>query len=632
MIQGKRKSRESGDSKRKAREKAEKTVKKCLLRLGVLLMLGGLAACQKKEKDSPAPTPSPTAQAGDTAGTEKDTGKENTDNTQNNDAEVIAVTKREPVSKEDFLKAKDKNLRNKSGEGDVVNLRGTNVGGWLFQEFWMTPTNPGTEVKDETGIYTYLEKKFGKDAMYDMVKLYQDNYFTEKDLDNCQNLGINCLRLPFWYRNIVDEKGQFHTDWYKTFDWFIKEAGERGMYVILDFHGAPGSQNGSDHSGLDGGDDKMGASRFFFGNEAEVKKNQELFYKIWDEIAKRYEGNPVVAGYDLLNEPYCTYRYNSGKSDEELHQILWTVYDTAYDRIRALDKDHVIVMEATWDPVDLPDPSEYQWENVMYEYHNYLYDDYDNAAGKQITNMETKVNAIATADYNVPSYMGEFSYFNSTQAWDEGLKLLTDAGLNWTTWTYKCVAEYGNWGLYNQSVGDITLENTSKEAIENVWGASGKSVENKELSHVLTKYCVMPVAENSLGLKPVDISEGDYSLKALHKNLYVSVQGDGGLLASDSEIKNYFHIIKGEEGTILLQAEDKSYVTVDKTTNKLKTGGKTEKDADKFTIVEISDALYALKSSITGKFVCSDENLSGTPLVADRDSPSSWESFFITAK
>ena len=33
------------------------------------------------------------------------------------------------------------------------------------------------------------------------------------------------------------------------------------------------------------------------------------------------QGNPVVAGYDLLNEPYCSYRYSSTHSEEELHSI-----------------------------------------------------------------------------------------------------------------------------------------------------------------------------------------------------------------------------------------------------------------------------------------------------------------------
>ena len=32
-------------------------------------------------------------------------------------------------------------------------------------------------------------------------------------------------------------------------DWFVQNCSQRGMYVILDMHGAFGSQNGMDHSG-----------------------------------------------------------------------------------------------------------------------------------------------------------------------------------------------------------------------------------------------------------------------------------------------------------------------------------------------------------------------------------------------
>ena len=88
----------------------------------------------------------------------------------------------------------------------------------------------------------------------------------------------------------------------------------------------------------------------------------------------------------------------------------------------------------------------------MYEYHNYLYGDYDNAEGKQIANMKTKLDLIAAADYPVPSVdWGEFNYFNNYEAWDRGLTLLNKAGLNWTTWTYKTIADYGNWGIYHHS-------------------------------------------------------------------------------------------------------------------------------------------------------------------------------------
>lgn len=385
-----------------------------------------------------------------------------------------------------LLKADGKLLRDAGGTGEIVQLKGTNAGGYLFQEFWLSVTNATTNVKAEEDVYSVLTERFGKDKMLELIDIYQDNYWTEEDFDYCKDLGMNCIRLPFWYRNLVDENGEFYEDCFERMDWFVKEAAERQIYVILDFHGAPGSQNGSDHSGKDGGDNKEGASEFFYGESA--KDNQELFYRIWEEIAEHYKDEPWVAGYDLLNEPYCTYRYNSSKSADELHKELWDIYDIAYQRIRVIDPDHLVIMEATWDPVDLPDPETYSWENVMYEYHNYLYDDYDNAAGQQIANMQKKLNAITSANYNVPSYMGEFAYFNNLDAWDEGIRLLNDCGINWTTWTYKVISEYGNWGIRNQKNQGVNLETYDYDAIANAWSKVGESTENTGLVKVLEKY------------------------------------------------------------------------------------------------------------------------------------------------
>ena len=397
----------------------------------------------------------------------------------------------------DFLQANGRNLRNNNGTGDIVQLKGTNLGGWLLQEFWMTPTVNSTNVNAESDIYEMLTSRFGETKMYELVDLYQDNYLTEADFDTMASLGMNCVRLPFWWRNLVDANGTPYSNWYEKIDWVIEMAKARGMYVVIDFHGAPGSQNGSDHSGVDGGNDKQGASQFFWGNNA--AQNQELYYEIWEMIAERYKDEPAVAGYDLLNEPYCTYRYSSSYSADELHQLLWGIYDKAYDRIRAIDKNHVIIMEATWDPVDLPDPDTYGWTNIMYEYHNYLYDDYDNAAGNQITNMKNKLNAIQTASYDVPSYMGEFCYFNNLNAWDEGLKLLTDSGINWTTWTYKVISDYGNWGLVNQNVGTINVETASESQIRNVWSQVGSSYKNTGLCDVAAKYFAQDAVANIFG-------------------------------------------------------------------------------------------------------------------------------------
>lgn len=388
-----------------------------------------------------------------------------------------------------MLKADGKVLRDNAGAGDVVQLRGTNAGGYLFQEFWMTPTKATGKVSDETDLYNVLTERFGAEKMEELVTIYQDNYWTEADFDYCAELGMNCIRLPFWYKNLVDEEGNLRENWYERFDWFIEQAAERNIYTILDCHGAPGSQNGSDHSGKDGHNNKEAASEFFFGDNAEA--NRELYYQLWETIAEHYKDNPWVAGYDLLNEPFCTYRYSSSFSDDKLHQMVWIVYNNAYKRIRAIDENHVIIMEATWDPVDLPDPAETGWENVMYEYHNYLYDDYDNAQGQQIANMKSKLDAIAAANYNVPSYLGEFAYFNNLDAWDEGMDLINNTGISWTTWTYKVIESYGNWGLRNQKDLGVNLELASYEEIKEAWSKVGESKENTGLRNVMEKYYKM---------------------------------------------------------------------------------------------------------------------------------------------
>lgn len=407
------------------------------------------------------------------------------------------------MSQKDFLKAVGKEIRKNSGAGEAIILKGTNVGGYLLQEFWMTPVSYGTDLTDQTDVIRILSKRFGSEKAFELIALYEDNYFTEDDFINCSEMGMNVLRLPFWWRNLMDEEGNFYgydaslkdpyAAAFRRIDDFIALAGKYGLYVILDMHGVPGSQNGSDHSGVDGHDDKAAASEFFFGDKA--KANQELFYSLWEVIANRYKGNPVVAGYDLMNEPYCTYRYSKpfGMGDTQLRTMLWDIYDAAYQKIRAVDPDHILIMEATWDPVDLPSPSRYGWENIIYEYHNYLYDDYDNKNGQQLENMKKKLKAISNRNFEVPSYLGEFSFFNNIEAWDDGLTLLDEAGISYTTWTYKTTATNGNWGIYHHQSSmntDFNLQNMTKEAIESRFSSVGtvKGKVNEPLYEVLKKH------------------------------------------------------------------------------------------------------------------------------------------------
>lgn len=351
---------------------------------------------------------------------------------------------------DNFLKADGRVLRDYAGNGEVVTLRGTNIGGWQVMEGWMCPTN----ASDQKTTITTLTERFGKDKANELIQIYEKAWITEQDLDHLKELYFNTARLPISYYNLVDEEGKLRTDTLATLDWFVEECGKRDIYVILDLHAAPGSQNGRDHSG-----DKSGA--ILFTDEA----SQNLTVSIWEQLAEHYKGNPIIAGYDLLNEP-------EGNDIERnpWGKVQLPFFDRLYKAIRAIDPDHVIILNAIWEPTNMPDPSQYGWANVMYEYHYYCWDGTDNA-GAQRTFTDSKVSKNTSAGFNVPVLVGEFTLFDKLNSWKYALEVYEENGWSWTTWTYKIV-EQGNWGIYNSTGGatpQVNIYYDSEETIKNKW-------------------------------------------------------------------------------------------------------------------------------------------------------------------
>lgn len=535
------------------------------------------------------------------------------------------------MSNSDFIKASGKVLKNGSGNGDVVYLRGINAGGYTLQEFWMCPTSYTANCTDQDDIWRILTQRFGAEKAKTLIDTYEDSYWTEADFDRIAGLGMNCIRLPLWYRNFVDENNNWYSDAFDRVDWFVQEAGERGIYVIIDMHGAYGSQNGSDHSGIDGGNYKEAASEFFFGSNA--ASNQEKFYQMWEKLAEHFKGNPTVAGYDLLNEPYCTYRYNSSYSEDYLHSLLWEIYDKAYDRIRAIDPDHLIIMEATWDGWDLPNPNDYGWSNVMYEYHNYLYDDYDNTNGQQVANMQTKLNNIFCMNYDVPSYMGEFNYFNNLDAWRQGLQLLNNNGLNWTIWSYKCTSDNGNWGIVNQNIGKVNIETDSYETILSVWSNAGNCYENTGLMNVVKDYTPGTVRPTQY----VTVPNGTYYLSCNDKIVCADNYGNNPLIANRDSFGGAWetlHVINNADGTISFKSDinGKYVCAVIDDKGQLIARSDVIDAWEKFKLVNIHSNQYAIKSVANGKYVTADFNdtENNGQLKAMSDSiGGAWEAFYF---
>ncbi|MHB8127729.1 MAG: glycoside hydrolase family 5 protein [Mobilitalea sp.] len=370
---------------------------------------------------------------------------------------------------ERFLKANGKNLRNHFGTGDIVTLRGTNIGGWQVMEKWMCPTNA---VDQKTSILT-LTSRFGKKTAEELIKTYENAWWQEIDFDHAKDLNFNVLRLPISYFNLLDEKDKLREDTLATYDWFVGECTKREIYVILDLHAAPGSQNGKDHSG-----DVTGSKLYL------EKEYQDRTVTLWEQLAEHYKGNPTIAGYDLLNEP-------EGNVEEKspFGETQFPFYDRLYKAIRAIDPEHLIIFESVWEPTDMQEPSNFGWENVMYQYHCYGWDGIDDVE-KQKRFTDSKVVLMNQTDFDVPVLIGEFTLFSKLESWEYALDVYAKNGWSWTTWTYKTV-EYGYWGIFSSRKCDTPEVDINKDSVEIIiekWGKVGTETsfsKNIELYNLL---------------------------------------------------------------------------------------------------------------------------------------------------
>lgn len=328
-----------------------------------------------------------------------------------------------PIDDGDFLGVRGSTIV--TADGEPVLLRGTNVGGWLIQECWMCPVSG---VDKHWGnldtIHKMEELGFTAEQIQTLFDSYQDNYITEYDLDIIASVGSNVVRVPFWYRNfMLDAEGTWINEnfdenpGFKRLDWIIEECGKRGMYVILDMHGCPGGQS-TDHCCGTIGKNEL------YSNEV----YQQTMEDLWVAIADRYKDSPVVAAYDIMNEPQNNTipAENSANFYDPWKPASWEATNAIYERmvaaIRKIDTEHIISVEGIWRVTNLPDPDKYGWYNMLYQVH--LYDGTE----------DFMTHAAATREFgkkhDVAVYVGEFSNM-------ECLEFCNENSLNWTTWSYK---------------------------------------------------------------------------------------------------------------------------------------------------------------------------------------------------
>ena len=180
-----------------------------------------------------------------------------------------------------YVTAVGKTLYDRADGGRPIVLRGVNAGGWLVTENWMCPNKvAGTQ----TETYESFSARFGKEKADELYRIYRKGWWTEQDFRNFAGLGLNAIRLPFGWRDLITEDGEILSEGFALLDWFVDCAARAGLYTILDLHAAPGSQNGRDHSG-----------ETRFAKTFHEEKWLDLSCKLWTAVATHYRDNRWVA-------------------------------------------------------------------------------------------------------------------------------------------------------------------------------------------------------------------------------------------------------------------------------------------------------------------------------------------------
>lgn len=325
----------------------------------------------------------------------------------------------------EFIRVDGTNLVD--GKGEKFFIRGTNLGNWLNPEGYMFAFG---KCSSANMIDLMFKQLVGPEETRKFWQAFKDNYVTEADIAFVAATGSNTLRLPFNYKLFTDEDYLDLTgegDGFKRIDDVIGWCRKHGLKVILDMHDCPGGNTG------DNIDDSYGHAWLF----------EEIFYQdqycaIWKKIAARYADEPVVLGYDLMNEPISSRLANMAELNRELERVQFL----ALDAIRTVDKNHVIILAGgQWNGnfdvfTDfMKDP------NMMYECHHYDFGNpnYDDGRVQQFAAFRDKAGK--------PMYMGETGHNPSTDWYRQIRKSMERNNIGWTFWPLKMPGN-GGWSNF----------------------------------------------------------------------------------------------------------------------------------------------------------------------------------------
>ncbi len=297
------------------------------------------------------------------------------------------------------------------GLGRPLLMRGVGLGNWLLPEgyMWRFPREGPQSARE---IEALIGDLVGVETAAEFWRGFRDRFIGELDIRRIAEEGFDHVRLPLNARLLIDDAGDLRPEGVAPIERLIEWCRRYGLWVILDLHGAPGGQTGTN---ID--DSPRGLPDLFLLGGA----YRERTIALWAHLAERYREETVIAGYDLLNEP-LPHEYGPRFAAE-----LVGLYRDLTSVIRSVDPNHLIIYEGTRWSTDWSIFTEVWDANSMLQFHKYWSAPDRPSIAEYVERAES---------LSLPIYMGEGGE-NGLGWLQTAFGLYEDLGISWNFWPWK---------------------------------------------------------------------------------------------------------------------------------------------------------------------------------------------------
>ncbi len=350
----------------------------------------------------------------------------------------------------DMLRVRGTEIVN--AEGKSIRLRGFGVGGWMNSENFINGY-PGFE----SGLRAALADELGPLKAEFFWERLLDYFFAEEDIRLMKELGCTVVRLPLNYRHFENDAapGVWLEKGFNRLNQVLAWCRKHNLYAILDLHAVPGWQDPDWHS------DNYGRLTLLWSH----KQFQDRFIALWEEFARRYRTETVVAGYNIMNEPVTGAPWGFfGFPYKPNWEALNLLYRRTVDAIRKIDAEHIIFLEGDKFSVLFSGMDAPFAKNLVYSGHNYIQPclgigrypgEFNGSYWDKKTiaaNFAEQEGTRFCRQHGVPLWVGEFgAAFDGNpeevpdrlRALADQISVLEEAQVHWTIWTWKDMGMMG---------------------------------------------------------------------------------------------------------------------------------------------------------------------------------------------